>query len=226
MNNLFLEGPIQTGKSTLIREVIRRVCGSELDGSAGISGKGIGGFSVQRISFPTPGSKKRMGFRLTPASAPLWAHTCVTTTDDKLIAGSDIFKLVGCTGGSRVDLDVFETVGVQLLKQALEDAKAGRINIVLLDEIGGHEMVCGKFMALLNEILDSDIPCIGVIKLRESAARMAGQDPLIVRYNEELHKKITGPDGGHGEILYYERGDEAVRTAVIDFVNSHLSPCI
>ena len=207
MNNLFLEGPIQTGKSTLIREVLHEACGPELTG--------VGGFTVQRMHFPTPGNDKRFGFRLMPAAAPIKAHTCVTTTDENLLASDGVFKLTGCEGGSRTNMEVFETKGVTLLTQALEDAKAGRIGLVLLDEIGGHEMKCRKFMSLLNRLLDSDIPCIGVIKHPDSTRRM---DPSLLEANEELHKKITGHENESGEILYYERGDDMVRSALQIFL--------
>lgn len=205
MNNLFLEGPIQTGKSTLIREVLQEAYG-----------KDVGGFTVQRMHFPTPGNDKRFGFRLMPASAPINAHTCVTTTDENLLASDGVFKLIGCEGSSRTNLDVFETKGVSLLQQTIEDAKAGRIHLVLLDEIGGHELQCPKFMALLNQLLESDIPCIGVIKHPENTNRMGS---TITELNKELHKKITGPAGEHGEILYYERGDETVRIALKHFIS-------
>ena len=202
MNNLFLEGPIQTGKSTLIRELLK-------------ARKDVGGFTVQRLSFPTKGEEKRTGFRLMAADAPIKAHTCVTATDDNLIASDGVFKLVG-PKGSKVNLEVFETKGVELLKQALKDAKAGKIKLVLLDEIGGHELACKKFCKALDELLDSDIPCVGVIKQYKDAKKM---DASIAEANKELHKKITGPKGEHGEILYYERGDEKVRNALNHFIN-------
>ncbi|MDD4200548.1 MAG: nucleoside-triphosphatase [Eubacteriales bacterium] len=212
MNNLFIEGPIQTGKSTLIREVLQARYGPEFDNGPG--GKGVGGFTVQRIQFPTRGDKKRTGFRLAPANAPIQAHTCVSSTDENLLSSDGVFKVAG-PSGSRVNLEVFETRGIELLKQALDHAKADRISLVLLDEIGGHEMNCSGFMTLLEELLDSDIPCIGVIKHPESATRM---DPSLREANENLHKKITGPGGEHGEILYYKRGDETVRTALNEFL--------
>ena len=47
MNNFFIEGPIQRGKSTLIREVLKKFYGPELDGSTGFAcGRGVGGFTV------------------------------------------------------------------------------------------------------------------------------------------------------------------------------------
>lgn len=211
MNNLFLEGPVQTGKSTLIREILHEAFGPELSG--------IGGFTVQRMHFPTRGDEKRFGFRLMPASAPIAAHTCVTTTDENLISSDGVFKLVG-PDGSLVNTEVFETAGVSYLKSSINDANSSRISIVLLDEIGGHEMVCDEFREILYNLLDSEVPCLGVIKMYESAAKMARRDSRIADFNKELHKKITGPSDEHGEILYFERGDESVRKALSDFVKS------
>ena len=200
MNNLFIEGPIQRGKSTLIREVLKKFYGPGLDGSTGIAcGRGVGGFTVQRMRFPTQGADKRFGFRLMEASAPIWAHTCVVATDEALLKSNGVFKVVGPSGG-RTNLEVFERKAVALMEQAARDAEESRIGIILLDEIGGHELSCPGFCKKLYELLDSDIPCIGVIKHPDSARRM---DPTIAKANEELHEKITGPHGEHGEILYF-----------------------
>lgn len=231
MNNLFIEGPIQRGKSTLIREVLKKFYGPGLDGrpepdtGTGIAGGiGVGGFTVQRMSFPTQGADKRFGFRLMEASAPIWAHTCVVATDEALLKSDGVFKVVGSFGG-RTNLEVFESKAVALMEQAARDAEEGRIGIILLDEIGGHELSCPGFCKKLYELLDSDIPCIGVIKHPDSARRM---DPTIAKANEELHEKITGPHGEHGEILYFDGpassdgrpllSGGAVRAALEEFV--------
>lgn len=231
MNNLFIEGPIQRGKSTLIREVLKKFYGPGLDGrpepdaGTGIAGgKGVGGFTVQRMSFPTQGADKRFGFRLMEASAPIWAHTCVVATDEALLKSDGVFKVVG-PSGCRTNLEVFESKAVALMEQAARDAEEGRIGIILLDEIGGHELSCPGFCKKLYELLDSDIPCIGVIKHPDSARRM---DPTIAKANEELHEKITGPHGEHGEILYFDGpassdgrpllSGGAVRAALEEFV--------
>ena len=218
MNNLFIEGPIQRGKSTLIREVLKKFYGPELDGSTGFAcGRGVGGFTVQRMRFPTQGADKRFGFRLMEASAPISAHTCVVTTVESLLDSDGVFKVVGSFGG-RTNMNVFDTKAVALMQQAYDDAKAGRISIVLLDEIGGHELSCQVFCRKLYELLDSEIPCIGVIKYPDNARRM---DPSIAEANKALHKKITGPSGEHGEILYFdnpETSGEAVRLAMENFI--------
>lgn len=201
MNNLFLRGPIQTGKSTLIRQVLREVYGA---GFCGVSG-----FTSQRIIVPGSGRSSKpqtIGFRIAPANAPL--------TQAASFPVSEMCNVFKCfTAESRwTDLSVFETAGVEYLKQAFEDAASGRSTLVLLDEIGGHEMACEHFREKLYELLDSDIPCAGVIKMHDNARRM---DPSIADLNSELHKKITGDSG---EILYYERGDASVQRRLRDFI--------
>ncbi|MGN0702867.1 MAG: nucleoside-triphosphatase [Lentihominibacter sp.] len=231
MNNLFIEGPIQRGKSTLIREVLKKFYGPGLDGCTAVAGgRGVGGFTVQRMTFPTQGADKRFGFRLMEASAPIRAHTCVVAADEDLLRSDGVFKVIGPSGG-RTNMKVFETKAVTLMEQAAVDAAKGRISMILLDEIGGHELACPSFCNKLYELLDSDIPCIGVIKHPDSARRM---DPAIANANEELHKKITGPHGEHGEILYFDApvhcgipvlsnndpdsSGDAVRTALEEFI--------
>ena len=63
-------------------------------------------------------------------------------------------------------LDVFENFGVQLLEEAKQ------YPYVVLDEIGGFEVLSDAFMVALMPLLESDIPCIGVMKGAAPAGRM------------------------------------------------------
>lgn len=180
MNNKFYEGPIQTGKSTLIRNFLRKAYGRRL--------KGVAGFTSQRV---IDSEGRLLGFCLAPANAEISAAS----------PDGEFFKKFG-PDGVEVCMDVFENAGVRFLDEAFAKAKSGEARIILLDEIGGHEMACEKFREKLYEILDSPFPCIGVIKMYDSAVNM---DPSIASLNAELHKKITGEDNIEGEIIYYER---------------------
>lgn len=62
--------------------------------------------------------------------------------------------------------EVFEEQGVRLLEEALQ------YDYVILDEIGGFEVLSEKFMAALMTLLQSDIPCIGVMKGEGPANKM------------------------------------------------------
>lgn len=169
MNNLFLEGPIQTGKSTLIRTILQEAFGPEL--------KGVAGFTSQRI---TNADGTLLGFRLAPAEAEL-------SIAADLSEMNNIFKHF-TPAGPVVDMSVFETTGITYLEESLAAAKAGNAQIILLDEIGGHEMTSEVFRNKLYELLDSEIPCVGVIKSPDNTRRM---DPTLIQLNEELHAHLS-----------------------------------
>ena len=169
MNNLFIEGPIQTGKSTLIRKVLREAFGPSLEG--------VAGFTSQRL---TDADGQLLGFRLAPADAAL-------TVICEPAAADNVFKQFTPTG-TRVDMSVFETAGIRYMDEALEAAKAGQAQIILLDEIGGHELASDAFRLKLYQLLDSEFPCVGVVKSPDNTRRM---DPTLVRLNAELHEHLT-----------------------------------
>ena len=205
MNNYFLEGPIQTGKSTYLRKILKAEFGPNLTG--------VAGFTSQRV---VSSEGELLGFGIAPAAAEIlytagdqtetsWSQDGAAGVPTDSTAGvpasTRMFKTFG-PAGPRVDMSVFETYGVELLEDAIAKAKSGEARVVLLDEIGGHEMVCPEFTKRLYELLDMDVRCVGVIKHPASAKRM---DPSILALNEELHKKITGEDSSAGEIEYFER---------------------
>ena len=63
-------------------------------------------------------------------------------------------------------MDVFDNFGVQLLEEAKQ------YPYIVLDEIGGFEVLCPGFMEALMPLLQSDIPIIGVMKGAAPAGRM------------------------------------------------------
>ena len=211
---LFLEGPIQTGKSTLIRKCL------------GAHIADCGGFTSQRL-IDADGQTK--GFRLVPAAKPLTApaeefmsiedpkHS--TDSDVTFISDAGIFKWFADDGRVITDQSVFDTIGVSLLRSS------ARYPLVLLDEIGGSELLCGEFRKTLDAILSSSKPCLGVLKLAEKAERLhshyLSDDLSIAEYNALLRHTIT--DGGRGEVLYYarEREDaEEVERQISEFIQS------
>ena len=169
MNNIFLEGPIQTGKSTFIRKLLKERFGPDLNG--------VSGFTSQRITDP---DGRLLGFCLAPAAAELSVIADPTGTDN-------VFKRF-TSDDPVVDMDVFETAGIRYMSEAITKAKAGQTRVVLLDEIGGHELQSEAFRTKLYELLDSDCPCVGVIKSPDNTRRM---DPALLEWNSELHKHLT-----------------------------------
>ena len=169
MNNLFIEGPIQTGKSTLIRKVLREFFGPSLEG--------VAGFTSQRL---TDADGQLLGFRLAPADAAL-TIVCDPASAD------NVFKSF-TADGTRVDMSVFETAGIRYMDEALKAAKAGQAQVILLDEIGGHELASDAFRQKLYQLLDSEFPCVGVIKSPANTKRM---DDSLLALNDELHSHLT-----------------------------------
>lgn len=213
-NLLFLEGPIQTGKSTLIRKCL------------GAHIADCGGFTSQRLIDAFGNTR---GFRIVSAAESLTApaedfmsnedpkHS--TDSDVPFISNAGIFKWFADDGRVITDQSVFDTIGVSLLRSS------ARHPLVLLDEIGGSELLCGEFRKTLDAILSSSKPCLGVLKLAENAQRLHSQylsdDLSIAEYNALLHHTIA--DGGRGEVLYYARDREdaaEVERRISEFIQS------
>ena len=63
-------------------------------------------------------------------------------------------------------MEVFEDFGIRILQEALN------FDFVILDEIGGFEVLSNSFVKALMQLLESDIPCIGVMKGEGPASKM------------------------------------------------------
>jgi len=82
-------------------------------------------------------------------------------------------------------MEVFENTGVHLLEEAR------KYDFVVLDEIGGFEVLSDVFLEALYRLLQSDIPCIGVMKGEGPASKMIqklGLGEVYVRRAEELRQ--------------------------------------
>lgn len=205
---LFLEGPIQTGKSTLIRNVLETLG----------EGSGVAGFISQRLTAPdsNDGTDDTVAFRIAPAGEPLtrpvkdiisWPNP----GEEECLA-KGVFKYFDKDGVTKHP-KVFQGIGLSYLTKSVDSSK-----LILLDEIGGHELDVPEYRKALYEVLASGKPCIGVIKHPESTKRM---DAGLVELNAELHRIITDDLGGR--ILYFDRNDEntsEVIEAITEFVKT------
>lgn len=79
--------------------------------------------------------------------------------------------------------EVFSTTGVELLSDL-----SGK-KLVVLDEIGGMELLVKPFREKLYEVLYSGIPCIGVIKSFHNKARLQKNVGIEQEYTT-LHRKL------------------------------------
>ena len=151
MYNIFLTGAKRTGKSSLIRKCLVPYRDA------------LGGFSSQRL---LDVSGKIIGYRITDA-----ADFEVEKLYEPSLPG--IFMLRGIvdracyTMENTIDLSVFRDHVTKMLIP--EDQTL----IMLLDEIGGVEMLDPEFRSRLYELLESDMPCIGVLKENKDSANNA-----------------------------------------------------
>lgn len=183
--NFFLEGPVQTGKSTLIREVL----GDHLSA--------CGGFASQRL---TDEAGMLQGFRIGPAAdTPLTARVRAGTLPLAWPDGTPcrgVFRCRGEDGCFHGDPGPFAEEGRDYLRR-----KSGQ-DLMLLDEIGGIELLCDPFYADLLDLLRSGTPCLGVLKLRENMLRISS-GLLEERYDRIRHILQDGSAGSR--LLYYDR---------------------
>lgn len=189
--HLFLEGPVQSGKSTLLRELLRPYVNY------------TGGFTSQRL-LDSDGRTK--AFRIGPADC-----TSLTSTLTKKYDG--VFRISNDDGTISKFPQVFENEGVEYLTR-----NQGK-KVILLDEIGGAELLSNAFREALYKLLSGPIPCIGVIKLGNSADFMAvtsGYPSSVVEYNRQLREKITEEYGGR--IISFRRNDDAVIKEIKEFL--------
>ena len=76
------------------------------------------------------------------------------------------------SGTPEIHWDVFRTLAPKLM--------AGKI--LILDEIGGMELLCPEFIAALDSLLKTDIPIIGVLKGDAAANAMIRKLGLSAEY--------------------------------------------
>ena len=78
--------------------------------------------------------------------------------------------------------EVFSVLGAELLHSAVH------YPFIVLDEIGGVEVLDDAFMAALEAVLQSDIPCIGVMKGLSPAGKMIRELDLDAQYLQAAEK--------------------------------------
>ena len=144
MKNLFLTGPIGSGKSTSIAGALGEHLGK------------AGGFLTVRQRDDTG------------RAIAYWLQR-PEGTEGKIIIdyGEKPYTM---------HLDVFEGFGVRLLEEARH------FDYVILDEIGGFEVLSDRFLEALYGLLKSDVPCIGVMKGEGPASKMIEKLGLGERY--------------------------------------------
>ena len=133
--HIFLQGPKRIGKSTVIRRTL-----DILMDEAPLE---LGGF------FTWNGGKDDPHVYMRPASA---------------LSEGEIIRLASfnaINGGLKADVDAFEVDGVRILR----DSKRADMNLIIMDELGFLEKDAPLFRQAALDVLDEDIPVLGVLRL-------------------------------------------------------------
>ena len=110
----------------------------------------------------------------------------------------------------RIDLEIFDRVGVTYLR------RAGERRFALLDEIGGVELLNESFMDELARYLSGSHPCIGVMKGPGPAGKLGEMMGLTVRYElarRALYEHLRSDD--NTLLLEVSGGDDGEALAAV-----------
>lgn len=176
--HIFFEGAIQEGKSTLIRKLIGRHL------------KDVGGFSSQRLLNDLG---ETMGFRIVPASDAMFL-TRKYSPDL-----TDVFLLFN-DGEIKMTPEIFADTAIKYMRKGQEK------KLILLDEIGGVEMLMPEFREELYEVLKGEVPCLGVLKLEVNNRHMcrnANINHACIDYHLQLRDSLV--NGHEADLLRFER---------------------
>lgn len=158
---LFFEGPIRIGKSTFLRDEINR--------------KGIPfcGFVVARI-YQEDQIVGYQSIAIQNEPAP-----SVDQAYYPNIPGLFLHR-------KKEDVSILEKTLLTTEQYSHEETT----NFILLDEIGGVELLSDSFMSTLIRLLDSSLPIIGILKSRENLKRTVSKLHLPEEYLKR-HQALT-----------------------------------
>ena len=175
--------------------IIRQALGS----AAGYAG----GFITERVA---DGDGSIEGFDLYPAAAAI-GHD-----------GFDGLRFLDLgTTPPRKDNEVFRESAAQMLREA------EYYPFVMLDEIGGFEMLIPQFRNELAQLLNSDAPIIGVIKGAENAEELRASFGLGEKFTmlTDNLRAVLANDEDTVVIAVKQRGDETARRIVEAWVKEY-----
>ena len=175
--------------------IIRQALGS----AAGYAG----GFITERVA---DGDGSVEGFELYPAAAAI-GHD-----------GFDGLRFLDLgTTPPQKDNEVFRESAAQMLREA------EYYPFVMLDEIGGFEMLIPQFRNELAQLLNSDAPIIGVIKGAENAEELRASFGLGEKFTmlTDNLRAVLANDEDTVVIEVKQRGDETARRIVEAWVKEY-----
>ena len=165
--HLFFQGPRKMGKSSVLRSMLLP------------HEKNLCGLVVQRLLE----EGRQVGFRAVKLKESYPALEIPYACD---LDG--VFILRGIKKTSVLE---------EVILEAQKDIGERRCKIIVLDEIGGIELLSPVFMRTLEQILQSGKPCIGVLKSEENLAHTASELHLEQSYftNRRLLEKMILREG-------------------------------
>ncbi|EXG86913.1 putative nucleotide kinase [Clostridium sp. ASBs410] len=189
---LFLKGDSGEGKTTLLFECLKPWHPM------------AGGFYSQRLLNE---DGMTMGFRMVPAEEEWIPATAYKK-------GMTNVFIERTEHGFQKNLQFFKTDGIKILRSSAHK------ELFLLDEIGGIELFVPEFMEEVLCCIDSQVPCIGVLKSHKNLEAMSTRvptepdpDKLLRNLEEKLVKR------SNGRILTFDREKkEHIRTEIMDFL--------
>ena len=188
----FLQGPRQSGKTTLLRDVLLPYAES------------LGGMMVQRLV-----ERGRVrGFR------------ALVLEGGALPSAQAPFE-EGLSGVFLQDGHTVPLVLEEVLEKAGRRCQEESCRLVFLDEIGGIELASPRFMAALAEIFALQKPCVGVVKSRENLAgtlQRLGLPKTLAEQRDALQAKLEES----GRVLYMTQQNAAeIRLLLQAFLKEH-----
>ena len=189
---LLLTGESGEGKTTLLFECLRSWHCQ------------MGGFYSQRL-IREDGTT--MGFRMVPAKED-WIPAVPYNK------GMTNVFIEWTEQGFHKNLDFFQTTGMDILRSSAES------RLLLLDEIGGVELLVPEFMKEILDCINGPVPCIGVLKSRRNLESMKTRIPIQTdphKLLQDLEEKLE--KRSDGRIIPFERErKEHIRAEIMDFL--------
>lgn len=191
-NSLFLTGDSGEGKTTLLFQCLKPYRAV------------TGGFYSQRL---VDENGDTAGFRLASAKEE-WE--------------SEAFFREGLTNiflrrtkeGMVSFPEVFQNEGRKLL------AGHGDNKLILMDEIGGMELLIPEFMEAVHDCMKGPEPCIGVLKSRKNFAMMMsrnGGNPFAASLRDDLEEAVL-KDQDNQLLTFWRKDEEAVREKILKYL--------
>lgn len=189
---LFLKGDSGEGKTTLLFECLKPWH------------RMVGGFYSQRLLNE---DGMTMGFRMVPAEEE-WIPAAPYKK------GMTNVFIERTEHGFQKNLPFFKSDGIEVLRSYAHH------KLCLMDEIGGIELFVPEFMEEVLCCIDSQVPCIGVLKSQKNLESMRTRiptepdpDKLLRDLEEKLVRRLNG------RILTFDREKkEHIRTEIMEFL--------